>query len=121
MFSRAVLISMCFALCACARNGGYEPQVRGGDAQRGRMAIEQYECGVCHAIPGIRGARGYVGPPLTKYGANVYVAGKFPNTPEFLVRWIIDPPALAPETAMPALDVSEEQARDIAAYLYTLR
>jgi cytochrome c2 len=121
MFCRAILIATCFALYACARNSAYEPQAPGGDAQRGRMALEQYECGVCHVIPGVRGARGSVGPPLAAYGANVYVAGKYPNTPEFLVRWIMDPPELAPETAMPALGVTEDQAHDIAAYLYTLR
>jgi hypothetical protein len=49
-----------------------------------------------------------------------YVAGKFPNTAETLVAWIRDAPAMAPLTAMPDLGVDDRDARDIAAYLYTL-
>ena len=37
-----------------------------------------------------------------------------------MVRWIRDAPSLSPGTAMPAMPVSDAQARDIAAYLYTL-
>jgi hypothetical protein len=75
---------------------------------------------VCHIIPGVRGARGRVGPPLDAYSRRVYVAGKFPNTPQVLVRWIQDAPSLAPRTAMPAIAMPEAQARNMAAYLYTL-
>ena len=94
-------------------------RVAGGDPERGVAAIERYGCGGCHTIPGIRAARGTVGPPLTDYAARGYVAGVLPNWPRHLVRWIIDPPSISPQTAMPALGVGEE-ARDIAAYLYTL-
>jgi cytochrome c1 len=93
-----------------------------GDAERGRAALLALECNVCHEIPGVSGAPGYVGPSLAAYGRKVYVAGKFPNTPEILVQWIMDAPALAPATAMPAFaQVSETQAYDIAAYLHSLR
>ena len=114
------LISVLLLLGACSREPGYEPRVPQGDAKRGRAAIEEFECGACHRIPGVRGSYGYVGPPLDTMRYNVYVAGKFPNTPEVLVRWIVDPPALAPETAMPSVGVSEQQALDIAAYLYSI-
>lgn len=68
------------------------------------------------------GAPGYVGPPLASYGKKVYVAGKFPNTVDVLVAWILDAPSLAPQTAMPATaGMSEAQAHDVAAYLYSLR
>jgi cytochrome c len=118
---RVVLLGICVALGGCARDPQYRPQVPRGDPQRGRMLLEQYDCGVCHVIPGVRGARGYVGPPLAAYRRNVYVAGKYPNVPEALVRWIVDAPSLSPESAMPALGVSEAQAQDMAAYLYTLK
>lgn len=95
-------------------------RVAGGDAERGAIAIVSYGCGGCHTIPGIRNARGTVGPPLTDFATRGYVAGVRPNWPRHLVQWIIDPPAIAPETAMPALGVSEQESRDIAAYLYTL-
>lgn len=122
MYRRAALIAALIPpmIAGCAAERGYEPEVPGGNVQRGKAALEHYECGVCHVIPGVRGARGLVGPPLSSYRRHVYVAGKFPNSPEVLVRWIQDPPALAPLTAMPNVGVSEAQARDIAAYLYTL-
>ena len=44
-----------------------------------------------------------------------------PNTPQNLIRWIQNPPAVDPLTAMPNVGVTQADARDIAAYLYTLR
>lgn len=92
-----------------------------GDAKAGRAAIERYQCGACHTIPGIAGARGLVGPPLTAYRHRVYIAGKFPQEPALLARWIQDAPSLAPQTAMPNVGVTAADARDIVAYLYQLR
>jgi cytochrome c1 len=43
------------------------------------------------------------------------------NTPKNLIEWIKRPHALDPKTAMPDLKVSDLDARDIAAYLYTLQ
>jgi cytochrome c len=91
-----------------------------GDAKAGRAAIERYECGVCHTIPGVTGARGLVGPPLTTYARRVYVAGKLPQDPGTLARWIQDAPSLAPGTAMPNVGVTAQDARHIVAYLYSL-
>jgi cytochrome c1 len=105
-------------LCACARSGRDELIVAGGDAGRGRAALIALECGACHRIPGIPGARGTVGPPLDGFRQRVYIAGRHPNVPDRLVAWIRDAPSLDPGTAMPDLDVSESEARDIAAYLY---
>ncbi len=68
-----------------------------------------------------RGARGRVGPPLAGLSRRGYLAGRFPNRPSELIRWITDAPSLAPRTAMPAFDMTEREARDIAAYLYQLR
>jgi cytochrome c2 len=38
-----------------------------------------------------------------------------------LERWIVDPPALVPATAMPSVGVAEHDARNMAAYLLSLR
>lgn len=92
-----------------------------GDAKAGRAAVQRYQCGACHTIPGIAGARGLVGPPLAAYRQRVYLAGKLPQEPALLARWIQDAPSLSPQTAMPNLGVSEQDARDIAAFLYQLR
>jgi cytochrome c len=93
----------------------------GGDAERGKQAIRQNACPTCHVIPGISEAKGLVGPPLDRFAKRVYVGGVVPNTPDNLVAWIMDPPSIDPLTAMPASGISEAEARDIAAYLYTLR
>lgn len=95
--------------------------VRGGDPQRGRLAIARYGCGACHVIPGIRTAQGRVGPQLAGLREQMYVAGVLPHRPENLVTWIRQPQEVNPQTAMPDLNVTEGDARDIAAYLYQLR
>ena len=105
-------------LVACGYERDYEPRVVGGDADRGRTALARYECGVCHVIPGVPDAVGRVGPALDDYSRRSYVAGKFPNEPETLVRWIVDAPSMAPQTAMPAIAMSDQEAKDMAAYLY---
>jgi len=114
------LLIVSMPLFACMPERDYVPVAVNGDARRGRAELARHECGVCHVIPGIPDAVGKVGPALDHYSRRSYVAGKFPNEPETLVRWIIDPPAMAPRTAMPALAVSEQDARDMAAYLYEL-
>lgn len=95
--------------------------VAGGEASRGKAAIERYGCPSCHTIPGIAGYGANVGPPLGELAARAYVGGVLPNLPHNLVRWLQDPPAIAPRTVMPDLGVSEAEARDMAAYLYSVR
>lgn len=86
-----------------------------------RLMRQTYGCGACHVIPGVTGATGMVGPPLNEWSRRVYIAGSLANTPENLVFWIRQPQAVEPGTAMPDLGVTEPDARDIAAYLYSLR
>lgn len=98
-----------------------ERAVTGGDAKVGQHLIYTYACGSCHVIPGIAEAKGTVGPTLQGFGSRIYIAGLLENTPPNLFRWISKPQEIDPENAMPDLGVTERQARDIAAYLYTLR
>jgi cytochrome c1 len=93
----------------------------GGDWHRGAETIQKYRCGACHVIPGIRDANGYVGPPLNSFAKRTFVGGEVPNQPEYLVQWIKSPQSIEPGTAMPTLGLSDQEARDVAAYLYTLR
>ncbi len=97
------------------------PSVAGGDPLRGRDTIVQYNCGGCHTIPGIPDADGVVGPPLTGVADRKFLAGELANEPENMVAWILDPKRIEAGTMMPDMGVSEAGARDIAAYLYTLR
>lgn len=95
-------------------------RIAGADADRGRLAMARYGCGSCHRIPGVVGAEGLVGPPLDSYAQRSLVAGQLPNRPAVLIAWIMDPPSLIPGTGMPDMSVTEGDARDMAAYLYSL-
>lgn len=92
-----------------------------GDVELGRHKTAAFLCHTCHVIPGIVGAGRHVGPPLTGIGTRSFIAGVAPNSPENMVRFLLDPQAIDPQSAMPALGLNEEDARDIAAFLYTLR
>jgi putative membrane protein len=109
-------------VAGCDRASGDQRHVLvNADVDRGSAAIRKYGCGSCHTIPGITGAQGLVGPPLGQVASRVYIAGVLPNEPDNMIRWLENPPAVDPKTAMPNMGVSVRDARDIAAYLYTLR
>ena len=93
----------------------------GGNARLGQADIRKYGCNTCHEISGVPGARGLIGPPLDGIGQRYYIAGELANTPDNLMLWIEHPRQVEPHTAMPEMGVSEQDGRDIAAYLYTLR
>ena len=98
-----------------------QTQVRSGNADAGRRALDQYACTTCHVIPFVTGATRHVGPPLGGIASRSYIGGALANTPENMVRWLKSPPRVKPATAMPDLGVSDEDARDLAAYLATLK
>lgn len=109
-------------LAACAPSDDAPSQVVDkGHPNRGPEAINRYGCGSCHNIPGVRGANGLAAPPLTSFSKRSFIAGEVPNNPENLITWITVPQSIEPGTAMPNLGVLDEDARDIAAYLYTLK
>lgn len=92
-----------------------------GDAERGKVALQQYACVACHVIPDVVGANKTVGPSLAGIASRKYLAGVIPNTPDNMIRWLRLPQEIAPRTAMPDLGVSEGDARDMAAFLETLK
>ncbi|NGM86864.1 c-type cytochrome [Parapusillimonas sp. SGNA-6] len=92
----------------------------GADVQRGEQLIADYGCIACHTVPGVKAPASRVGPPLENVGLRGYLGGVLPNTPDNLVRWLLDPPAIDPRTAMPNVGLAPDEARDIAAYLLTL-
>lgn len=114
----ATLVVLIVAATACGREESAPRVVVGGDAVRGRQALERYGCGSCHEIPGVPRARGISGPTLRGLASRPYVAGSLPNDPANLAAWIRAPRSLDPRTIMPDLGVSEGEARDIATYLY---
>jgi cytochrome c oxidase assembly factor CtaG len=123
--SRTILLLPLLALVtACGAGAGVREEARtltGGEPDRGVAAIGRYGCGSCHTIPGIRGATGSVGPPLAAIASRGYLAGQLSNSPSNMMRWIQHPQHVERGTAMPEMGVTENDARDITAYLYTLR
>ena len=119
----ALLLAVAVCAGGCTR-GRYYDEARtltGGEPERGLQAIDRYGCGACHAIPGARGASGTVGPPLKGIALRSYLAGQLTNTPDNMRRWIQQPQHVERGTAMPNMGVTDDDARDITAYLYTLR
>lgn len=106
---------------SCGRELANLPATRPGDALRGQTAVHQYACSACHTIPGVTSSFPQVGPPLAGIGNRTLIAGVLANTPENLVRWLRETQQVKPGTAMPQLAVTEQDARDMAAYLATLR
>jgi cytochrome c1 len=88
---------------------------------KAKALIGRYGCGACHQIPGVDRAEGRVGPPLIGIGDRVYIAGKLHNSPENMARWIADPQSIVPGNAMPTMQISAEEAVEIANYLETLK
>jgi cytochrome c len=93
----------------------------GGQPDAGREAMIALGCVACHQVPGFFGTKPQVGPPLSGFALRPFVAGATENTPDKLMQFIRDPRSIAPRSAMPKLPMSDEQARDLAAFLYTLR
>ncbi|MRX52258.1 c-type cytochrome [Paracoccus sp. S-4012] len=101
------------------RGGAY---IQGGDAMRGFALLETgaHGCQSCHAIPGIRAPRGVVGPPLAGMARRGFISGQLPNRTGVMVAFLRDPARLLPQTGMPDTHLTLDQARDMAAFLYTL-
>lgn len=109
------------AAAGCSEDTAVARQIAGGDPARGKRAIRHHGCGTCHEIPGVGGAASHVGPSLDAIGSRLYLAGRLPNTPDQLVAWIRHPQSVEPGNVMPDMAIDESDARDIAAFLYTLR
>jgi len=96
-------------------------QLTGGSMVAGKAALKHYGCGGCHEIPGLADANGGVGPSLAGIAVRTELAGHLHNDPQNMIRWLRDPQGVAPGNGMPNLGVSERDAKDMAAYLYTLQ
>jgi cytochrome c2 len=128
----ALIVFIVLLLAVAAGYAGYEYKdmrereqlaegMTGGNLDRAEDHFIRYGCAGCHTIPGISRANGLVGPQLNSIARRVYVAGMLPNSPDNLIRWIVNPREVNPKTAMPVTGISEREARDVAAYLYSLK
>jgi cytochrome c len=106
-------------LAACSKPPPTTEPITGGDPRAGRALIARYGCASCHEIKGIAHADSQVGPPLDEIRSRGYIAGVLPHNADNLIKWIRHPREVVPNTAMPELGVTQAEARDMAAYLYS--
>lgn len=82
-------------------------------AARGKQLFySKYGCNSCH-IADYKNDKGYVGPALASVGNRL--------TPVWIYEWLKDPNALRPGTIMPNFDMKDNEARDLTAFLMTLK
>jgi cytochrome c2 len=119
-FGVSILLFTSILFISCRKNDTQRPwEFAGGDARAGRNKIAYYGCPACHEISGIQTARGRVGPSLIHVSLQTYLAGELVNTPQNMALWIQKPREIEPGTAMPNMNIPDQDARDITAYLYT--
>lgn len=121
MSSRHVLLATSLMMAGCDGPPDTTPKLDSSDPARGRSLVVAYGCAACHTFPDVGFPRGGLGPPLEGFADQGLIAGRLPNQPGYLMRFIRNAPAYAPEGAMPATPMSDQDARDVAAYLLTLQ
>lgn len=115
-----LLVPILVLLAACSDKRQQPRDVTSADAVVGLAVIERLGCAACHQIPGVNWPKGTVGGSLDGFADRSMIAGRFPNQPETLSSWLTNAPSMTPTTGMPAMPMTSAEARDVAAYLYTL-
>lgn len=116
----ALVLLLALGGCDGGRPFAAQAADRAPQIERGRVLLAQYQCGSCHAIPGVADARGRQAGTLDAFGSRSYIAGRVPNELAVLAAWIADPRALVPTTTMPSMGASADDALAMAAYLNAL-
>ena len=114
------LAAACAGLAACDGPPDRTPTLGDADRARGRQLVVAHGCTACHAFPDVDWPRGGLGPSLEHFGRQGLIAGRLPNQPGVLMRFIRNAPALVPGIAMPAVSMTDQEARDVTAYLLEL-
>ncbi|MGQ3095665.1 MAG: c-type cytochrome [Roseateles sp.] len=115
------LVLACAGLVACGGPPDRTPTLGNADASRGRQLVADKGCVACHSFPDVRWPRGGLGPSLENFARQNLIAGRLPNQPGVLMQFVRDAPALVPGTAMPTTPMTDQEARDVTAYLLTLK
>jgi len=91
-----------------------------GDPNAGRTLFATKGCAGCHTLQHVPTANGAVGPNLTNVVLRPTLGGdRIENTAENMARWIMDPPGMKSGATMPNLGLNQQEARDIAAFLFS--
>ena len=91
-----------------------------GDIHLGKKQIIKNACTTCHEIPGTGYRKAQVGPSLIAWKKRHFISGQILNNPVNLVDWIQKPQKYEPKTAMPDLNITNQEAWNMAAYLFSL-
>ena len=118
--SLLLMVPILVLLAACADKRQQPRDITGADAAAGLAVIERLGCAACHQIPGVDWPQGTVGGSLDGFADRSMIAGQFPNQPDTLANWVRNAPSMSATTGMPAMPLTSAEARDVAAYLYTL-
>ena len=103
------------------QTAGMSGPVAAGDAARGQtIFLNQNICWSCHTIDGTKAQAKIAPRPLTHFTTYEQIAQTLPNTPDNLRKWLHDPQAVKPGTAMPNLNLKAQDVEDLVAYLETL-
>jgi mono/diheme cytochrome c family protein len=97
--------------------GGFPKLPGSGDAKKGEELVTSVGCMGCHSIERLEknppSLRRRFGPNLDGIGAKA--------KPEWIYAWVRDPKAYFPETRMPDMRLTDQEALDVTAYLMTLK
>ncbi|MBT9464103.1 MAG: c-type cytochrome [Hydrogenophaga sp.] len=115
------LVLACFSLVACDGPPDRTPTLRDADAAKGRLLVTDKGCVACHTFPDVKWPRGGLGPSMEDFARQGLIAGRLPNQPGVLMQFVRNAPGLVPGTAMPAISMTDQEARDVTAYLLTLK
>ncbi len=119
--ARRTLVLLCVVLVACDGPPDRTPTLSDANAAAGRQLVVSKGCVACHAFPDVQWPRGRLGPSLENFGRQGLIAGRLPNQPGVLIQFVRNAPALVPGTAMPAILMTDQETRDVTAYLLTLK
>jgi cytochrome c oxidase subunit 2 len=126
------MLALTTVLAACTRAAPAAPAANaagkpasalGGNADNGKQLFAAKGCIACHTAQGVPGATGTIGPNLNGIGdasKRPQLADGSTNTPEHIREWITDPNSKKPGTMMPNLQLNQQEATDLTAFLVTL-
>ncbi|NTZ41697.1 c-type cytochrome [Altererythrobacter sp. SALINAS58] len=116
--AKAAVLTACACISACKDPVQTRREPAEGAAARGLVAIKDAGCGSCHEIPGLDWPKGRLAPSLKGFDDVGLIAGQLPNRPEVLAAFVRNAPLVKPGSTMPPMPITEQEAQDIASYLY---
>lgn len=114
------MIPLIVAVAGCKAPPDEQRFLPMADASKGKQVIERVGCAACHTIDGIGWPKGRAAPELRGFAGRALIAGRAPNRPDVLARFVRNAPAVVPGTTMPPMPLTEQESREVAAYLYEL-